>query len=224
MKTFSKIFILFLCLIFSSELKSQSYLGVKGGVNIPTVNFSDFTNVPITTNFRSRYFVAPIYGISYRYMQNDKIGIQIDLNYSTKGWGQNTRDYSNYFVTTIDYLELPFYLHWQLLGGEKFKFFIDAGIYVAWALKASQLVANEADLNQNQILYQVDKDNRGDFGIYAGAGFSYAFSNFTLQLDGSFKSGFANILPANHFIRKNPVISTNQVPAVQLSILVPFLK
>src|SRR5690554_4775275 len=148
MKIFSIIFILFLCLIFSSESKSQSYLGVKGGVNIPTVNFTDFTNIPITTRFRDRYFVAPIYGIAYRYMQNDKIGIELNLSYATKGWGQNTLELTNYFVTTIDYLELPVYLHWQVLGGQKFKFFVDAGVYTAWALKASQLVANEEDLNQ----------------------------------------------------------------------------
>jgi hypothetical protein len=157
-------------------------------------------------------------------MQSEKIGVQIDLNYSTKGWGQSTIQETNTFITRINYLELPFYLHWQLIGKKKLKFFVDAGVYVAWALSAEQEIANDIDLFENQIIYAVEKDNRGDFGIYAGAGFSYDFSIFILQLDGSFKSGFANILPVNHFKKENPPVSTNQVPSVQLSLLFPLSK
>lgn len=224
MKRILIIFILFLCLFSSKEIKSQSYLGIKGGVNIPFVNFSDFTNVPITTRFRTAYFVSTTFGVSYRYMQSDKIGIQFDLNYSTKGWGQNTLDFTNTAITEINYLELPFYLHWEIFGTEKFKFFADAGIYVAWAINASTTIANNQDLDEIQIYYSVDEDNRGDFGLYAGAGFSYDFSLFILQIEGNFKSGFANILPVNHFIRENPSASTNQVPSVQLSLLFPLSK
>jgi hypothetical protein len=224
MKNIYIIFILFLCAIGSKNSNAQSYLGVKGGVNIPTVNFDDFTNVPIVTGFRSAFFISPVYGITYRYMQNDKIGIQIDLNYSTKGWGQNTLDFTNTFITRINYLELPFYLHWQIFGTNKFKFFLDAGVYVAWAISANQTIETDLDLIQNQIIYSVDNDNRGDFGINAGAGFSYDFSLFILQLEGNFKSGFANILPVSHFLRENPTISTNQVPSARISLLFPIKK
>lgn len=227
MKRISIIFILFLCLISTKEIKSQSYIGVKGGANIPFVNFTDFTNSPITTQISTAYFVSTTYGISYRYMQSDKIGVQFDLNYSTKGYGQNTVNstndgFTNKAITEINYLELPFYLHWQIFGTDKFKFFVDAGIYVAWALDASTTIENDQDLDQIQIYYSVEDDNRGDFGINAGLGFSYDFSLFILQLDGSFKSGFANILPVSHFIRENPVVSTNQVTAIQLSLLFPL--
>ncbi|WKK78430.2 porin family protein [Marivirga salinae] len=229
MKKIFIVFILFLCLISTKEIKGQSYLGVKGGANIPFVNFTDFTNRPISTRFPTAYFVSQTFGISYRYMQNDKIGIQLDLNYSTKGWGQNTLDstntfYTNTVITEINYLEMPFYLHWEVFGKEKFKFFVDAGVYVAWALNSSTTIENDQDLDQVQIYYSPDRDNRGDFGINAGVGFSYDFSLFILQLDGSFKSGFANILPVNHFIRENPTTSTNQVTAIQLSLLFPLSK
>lgn len=224
MKNSAIVFILFLCSILSTGLKSQSFVGIKGGVNIPAVNFSDFTNVPITTRIRTEYFISPTFGITYRYMQNDKIGIQFDLSYSTKGWGQNTLDFTNTFITRINYIELPFYFHWQVFGTENFKFFLDAGVYVGWALSASQTIANDQDLNENQINYSIETDNRGDFGLHAAAGISYNFSKFILQLEGGFNSGFANILPVNHFIRVNPVVSTNQVPTVQLSLLVPLKK
>jgi len=224
MKRTSIIFILFLCLFLSSQLKGQSYVGIKGGVNIPTVNFTDFTNVPITTRFRNAIFTSPTFGVSYRYMQSDKIGIQVDLNHTTKGWGQNTLEFTNTFITKINYLELPFYLHWELIGKNNFKVFLDAGVYAAWALSTEQSIENDLDLIENQIFYSVENDNQADFGIYAGAGVSYDFSLFILQLDGSFKSGFANILSVNHFIRENPSVSTNQVPSVQLSLLFPLSK
>lgn len=229
MKSRFIIFILFLCSIFCADLKGQSFIGIKGGVNIPAVNFSDFTNVPISTRFRAEYFVSPTFGITYRYMQNDKIGVQFELNYSTKGWGQGIADSTNTFIantaiTEIQYLELPFYFHWQIFGTEKLKFFLDAGVYVAWALSASTTIQNDWGLDEVQISYSVENDNRGDFGLHVGAGVSYNFSAFILQLEGGFKSGFANILPVNHFIRVNPVVSTNQVPNVQLSLLFPLSK
>ncbi|WP_375579166.1 porin family protein [Marivirga tractuosa] len=224
MKKISIIFILFLCLSINFDLKSQSYIGVRGGVNIPSVNFSNFVSGPVIIGFKTEYFVSPSFGISYRNMQSDKIGVQADLNYSTKGWGQLTFMETNTFITKINYLELPFYFHWQLFGTERFKFFLDAGVYVAWALSAEQVIANDLDLFENQVTYTVENDNRGDFGIYGGAGVSYDFSIFILQLDGSFKSGFANILPVNHFIKENPNVSTNQVPSVQLSLLFPISK
>ena len=224
MKRNANIFILFLCFLAIVEAKGQSYIGVRGGVNIPSVNFTNFVNGPIITGFRSQFFVAPTFGISYRNMQTDKIGVQVDLNYATKGWGQLTLAQTNTFITRINYLEMPFYLHWQLIGKKKLKFFLNAGAYVAWALSAEQTIENELDLIQNQIIYSVENDNRGDFGIYAGAGISYDFSIFILQVDGSFKSGFANILPVNNFIKENPPVSTNQVPSVQLSLLFPIAK
>jgi hypothetical protein len=224
MKRNANIFILFLCLLAFVEAKGQSYVGVRGGVNIPSVNFTNFVNGPIITGFRSQFFVAPTFGISYRNMQTDKIGVQVDLNYATKGWGQLTLAQTNTFITRINYLEMPFYLHWQLIGKRKLKFFLNAGAYVAWALSAEQTIENELDLIQNQIIYSVENDNRGDFGIYAGAGISYDFSIFILQVDGSFKSGFANILPVNNFSKENPPVSTNQVPSVQLSLLFPIAK
>ncbi|WKV12715.1 porin family protein [Marivirga harenae] len=224
MKNIFKVFILFLCFLLSAELKSQSFIGTKGGVNIPFVNFSDFTNVPITTRIRSEFFVGPTFGLTYRYMQNDKIGVQFDLNYSTKGWGQNTFEFTNTFITRINYLELPFYFHWQMFGTENFKFFLDAGVYVAWALSSSQTITNNQDLSENQITYSIENDNRGDFGLHVGAGVSYNFSSFILQLEGGFQSGFANILPVNHFIRVNPVVSTNQVPSARISLLFPLRK
>ncbi|SMG50244.1 Outer membrane protein beta-barrel domain-containing protein [Marivirga sericea] len=224
MKKISIIFILFLCISISFEAKSQSFVGLRGGINIPSVNYTNFVRGPIVTGFRNEFFIAPSFGVSYRNMQSEKIGVQIDLNYSTKGWGQLTLLETNTFITRINYLELPFYLHWQLIGKKKLKFFVDAGVYVAWALSAEQEIANDVDLVENQIIYSVEKDNRGDFGIYAGAGVSYDFSIFILQLDGNFKSGFANILPVNPFIKENPPISTNQVPSVQLSVLFPISK
>ncbi|ADR22935.1 hypothetical protein MATR_32160 [Marivirga tractuosa] len=229
MKRISIIFILFLCLVSSKEIRSQSYLGVKGGANIPFVNYADFTNTPISARFSTAYFVSSTFGISYRHMQSDKIGVQVDINYSTKGWGQNTLDstntvFTNTSITQIAYLEMPFYLHWQIFGTDKFKFFVDAGMYVAWALNASTTTENDQGLDQIQIYYSVENDNRGDFGLAGGVGLSYDFSVFVLQIDGTFKSGFANILPVNHFVRENPTVSTNQVTAIQLSLLFPLFK
>ncbi len=217
------VFILFLSPFFTHSIYSQeSYVGVKGGVNIPFLNFTDFV---IDTRIASGFFTAPNFGISYRYMHRPKIGIQIDLAYSGKGWqhlARIDRVTTNTLRTEINYIELPVYLHWSVIGNQKFKFNINLGAYAAYALNATTTIANNQNLEQLFLRYNYETDNKGDFGLVMGGSFSYDFSFGTLEVGGSFKTGFANILPTSHIIKENPIVSTNQVPTVSLSYLLPL--
>ncbi len=218
------IFILFLSLFSTQKIFAQeSYLGVKGGVNIPFVNFTDF--VIDTRSFRSGVFTAPYVGITYRYMHQPKIGIQMDLAYSGKGWLQYSRRNNvntNSLFTEINYIEVPVYLHWAIVGNNKLKFNIDLGAYAAYAISATTTLANDQDLQQLFVRYNYETDNKGDFGLVMGASFSYDFTFGTLEVGGSFKTGFANILPVSHILKENVAISTNQVPSITLSYLLPL--
>jgi hypothetical protein len=219
------IFILILSIFSTEEIYSQeSYLGVKGGVNIPFVNFTDFV---IDTRLRTGVFPAPYFGITYRYMHQPKIGLQIELAYSGKGWqnfSTNGEGITNFLRTEINYIEVPVYLHWAIIGNRKFKFNIDLGVYAAYALNATTTIDNGQDLEQLFLRYDYETDNRGDFGLVMGASFSYDFKFGTLELGGSFKTGFANILPVSYILKENPVVSTNQVPTISLSYLLPLSK
>ena len=122
-------------------------------------------------------------------------------------------------INEIDYLELPFYLHWQIFGTkEVLNFFLDAGVYVAWALNASTTIDNDQDLDQIQIYYAVENDNRGDFGISGGVGgivltpdfFPLYLSSLNIGR-GTFKIRICKYSTCKPILYgTNPVVSTNQ--------------
>lgn len=219
------IFILFLFILCTTHLQGQSYIGIKGGVNIPFVNFTDFVT---DYSYNSGVNTTPYIGLTYRYMHHPVVGVQFDLAYSVKGWQQNTFDptteaLSNSFRTDINYIEMPVYMH-VALGKGNLKFNIDAGFYVAYAISTERTVQTDLDLDQNILQYDIERDNRGDFGLTMGGGVSYEFPFGIIQLEGSFKTGFANILPRSHITADTPAVSTNQVPSVNISYYFPLSK
>ncbi len=214
------IFILFIFSFVSIKVQAQSsYVGVKSGVNIPTVFFTDFVSNP---RVRTGYFTSPYIAVTYRYMHQPKIGIQLDLAYSSKGWQQNTIEFTNSFRTEINYIEMPVYMHWAIIGNNRLKFNVDVGFYLAYAISTKKTIQNNADLEEDFLHYNLKNDNRGDFGIHAGLSLSYDFSFGTIQLEAAYNIGFANILPRNHIKKENPAVSSNQVPAVNISYLIPL--
>ncbi|GAA5040399.1 hypothetical protein GCM10011506_40850 [Marivirga lumbricoides] len=219
------IFILFLFILCIPDLRAQSYIGVKGGVNIPFVNFTDFvTDYRFSTGINT----TPYFSLTYRYMHHPVVGVQAEIAYSAKGWQQNTFDQTgtiqtNAVRTDINYLEVPIYMH-IALGKSNLKFNIDAGLYVAYAISTERTIQTDQDLDRVVLQYNIDTDNRGDFGLTMGGGVSYEFPFGIIQLEGSFKTGFANILPRNPITAENPAVSTNQVPSVNISYYLPLSK
>ncbi|MBK6265829.1 PorT family protein [Marivirga sp. S37H4] len=219
MKKKHLIFILLLFVLCSEKAQSQSYIGTKSGVNIPSVYFTDFV---IDTRFRTGYFASPYISLTYRYMHHPKIGIQMDLAYSSKGWQQNTLEFTNSFRTEINYIEMPVYMHWAIIGNKNFKFNIDLGFYTAYAISTNKTVKNDQDVEENILRYNIETDNKGDFGLVMGASLSYNFPFGIIQIEGGFKTGFANIFPRSYIKKENPAVSTNQVPNITISYLIPL--
>jgi hypothetical protein len=214
-------FILFLCLVTSNLVQAQSSIGIKGGVNIPSVFFDDFL---INSRIRSEYFISNHFGITFRHMQNNIVGIQADLLYTVKGWQEAlNNEATNSVRTEITYLELPIYSHISI-GKGNFKAFIDLGVYVTYALDSKKSFKNTIDIENETFTYSVEENNRGDFGLHVGAGLSYTFPFGTIQAEGNFKTAFANILKPNPVLRDQPAKSYNQVPGISVSFLYPLNK
>ncbi|MBL0764312.1 porin family protein [Marivirga atlantica] len=225
MKSIRTLYI-FLFLTFSSGsmYAQEHFIGVKGGVSIPFVDFNDFA---LETNYSQYIFAAPYAAISYRHMSTPKIGVQFDLAYAQKGWGQNLiveQQVANTIKNTIDYIELPVYLHWAILGDRKFNIGINGGVYAAYAISASRQIVNLTALEQSVAEYNIETDNRTDFGLMLGINVSYDFSFGEIQLEGSYKPGFANILPVSHIKKENPIVSSNQSPTFTINYLIPLSK
>jgi len=226
MKSFRTLYILFLLLFAGNTLFSQEHsIGVKGGINLPFVNFTDFI---IDANYNQHVFTTGYGAVTYRYMSSPLIGIQADLGISQKGWGQSfigeDEEVINTILNTIDYLELPVYFRVNFFGEKKFNISINAGIYLSYALRTQRLALNFNEIEQSVAIYDIEEDNRGDFGLTISGTVSYKFPFGEVQLEGGYRTGFANILLVSHITKENPLVSTNQVPFITLNYLIPFHK
>ena len=220
MKHTSKVFLCLFFILSSLSAFSQHSVGVIGGQNIPFVNFTDFV---IDARYRSEVLLTNQFGISYRYQDHKNIGVQVDLIYSEKGWGQVLGDSSqNSVKNIISYIELPAYLRWTLLGKRKFNIAINAGCYAAYAIDAKTTFENDQKLEEVVAEYDINTDNRGDFGVLIGLGVSYKFPIGTFQVEGGARIGMGNILATNPITRENPAISTNIAPHLSFSYHFPL--
>jgi predicted nucleic acid-binding protein len=208
-------------IVSSVSLNAQHAIGPIAGINLPFVNFTDFV---IDARYNGTVMPTNYVGLSYRYQSHKNVGFQFDLAFSQKGWGQQIQDSINIVTVenVINYIELPIYMRWSLLGDSKFNININAGCYAAYAISQNTTLVKQDSVNQRVAIYDINTDNRGDFGFIIGLGISYKFNFGYLQLEGAFKSGFANILPVSHITKENPVVSTNQTPTFLFSYLIPI--
>ncbi len=125
-KTFQITF--FLCLFMSAmTTQAQMTLGLRAGVNLATYNFNFGSNLP--TGFKPEQpdnLALLSIGVPFQMMFSERFGLQAELNFIQKGYGQksditiqNTRFVSDGKLT-INWLELP------VLG--KARFGSDVGI------------------------------------------------------------------------------------------------
>ena len=83
-----------------NKLEPKSYLGIIQGINFSRV---DFEISEIEQEMLSGYRG----GLVFSYFSESYAGIQIELNYTEKGW-TGVLDSSEFYNGHINYIELPF--------------------------------------------------------------------------------------------------------------------
>ena len=219
MKVSKIIFLCLLCCLLNFSAKSQHSVGLIGGAQIPFVNFTDFV---IDARYNSAIMTTSYAGITYRFQEHKNVGFQAELAYSVKGWGQSLGEKVNTVKNTISYIEMPIYMRWSILGDSKFNININAGCFAAYAIDHKVSIENDQNLEDIVASYDLQTDNKGDFGVLIGLGISYEFSFGFIQVEGGYRSGFGNILPVNEITKENPIVSTNQTANILVSYLIPI--
>lgn len=157
------IFVVFWGLISSDAVKAQTvllepaeiYIGPTFGANASMMLF----------NPSVRQIPLPGYngGISFRYITQKHVGLQIELNYSQRGWEEEGGGY----VRKLDYVELPFLTHLYL--GKTHRFIVNFGPKVSYLLSESVLVnttGSDAEQHVKPVYFPFD------YGLAAGAGYN----------------------------------------------------
>lgn len=165
---------LFVLLLFiSSALFSQSrldqpeiYIGTSIGATGSMVMFKPAVS--------QSYLLGYNGGLVFRYISEKNVGMQAELNYSQRGWSENSS-----YERQLNYIELPFLTH--IYFGNKTRAFFNIGPKISYLISEKVLINNTENVTQYQHITAVE--NSFDYGLCAGLGLMFKIKKNVLQLD-----------------------------------------
>ncbi|MCG8307397.1 MAG: PorT family protein [Cytophagales bacterium] len=179
--------------IFSSGALGQFSVGLHGGSNLSQMDFSNNPEYKFTEINYSQGFIG---GVVVQFLGEKHAGVQLEINYSQRGWiERDTVDVNNLKIRNkMDYLEIPVLTHINI-GGGNFRGLFNLGPYLGYALNRSITVTDENTGNSSTAQYNFnnDKDNRIDFGLLVGGGFEYRLRRGKLSAEARYTIGLGDI-------------------------------
>ncbi|MGD1049070.1 MAG: porin family protein [Candidatus Krumholzibacteriaceae bacterium] len=193
---------------------NQLWIGFHGGPSVP--NLSGGTN-EISEGYTSRY--GPYFGIFGDYMMSPFFSVRGEINYSSEGGKRNGMQPiptnpalppGTYYASfnneaIIDYLEIPVLA--KLDWGQTIRFFVDAGPYLGFLVRAKTVTEGTSSLYQSKTgpalpypkqTFDAETNIRQDinstnFGAAGGLGVEMPYGPGNLVFDAHFAYGFTNI-------------------------------
>jgi hypothetical protein len=203
---------------------TQVWLGLKGGINfakaIPTERYSVFTSIidpeqdktyeksydgfgkigfqgGMVFNFNFRRYLTLSFQPAYT---SFRFGYKNE--YKWTGQNNNSVQLNETHRITVDYLELPLLLRFDILR-KRFRPYLQGGAYYGMLLKANKTKEVSSQDNASGAVNPLANTNpaldvrnlfiRSNWGWVAGLGFNYDVGNVRLGLDGLYKIGMNNV-------------------------------
>ena len=183
MKTFLRM-ALPLALLIAAPLQAQTTLGVKGGINIATVdtNVSDISDlVDSKTGFVGGGFVTLGLGSLF--------ALQPELLYSQKGF--QVDEFGETVKFNTNYIEIPVLLKAQFKLA-MLRPAVYAGPVLSFETSCS-LSASEVSVDCDDELAGVGERKTNEWGAVFGANLDFILGSITLILDGRYQLGLTNL-------------------------------
>jgi hypothetical protein len=170
-----KLILLIMSAFFVIQLQAQPntypnevYLGFKGGTAFSRVRFYP----TVKQNMLQGYCG----GIVFRDISEAHVGLQIELNYSQRGWKEPT-DAGVDYERQLDYFVLPLMTHVNI-GNNAFRFFINLGPSVSYLYTDKEIFNPPANATYTPNDYYGKPVDAGiDFQFVGGLGFEWRFKN-----------------------------------------------
>jgi hypothetical protein len=215
------LFIILVLFLFNFASAQELWIGLQGGLSLPNIKGG---TTELSQGYTSRK--APFLGLAFDYVISPSFSLRTEINYSSQGGQRNGlqpifpdqvsglpvppgvtlyADFNN--ETILDYLEVP--LLAELVFGEKTKYFVNAGSYVGYRVRAETITSGtsliyldssgttpldpnlpipfDAETNVSQEI------NRLNFGLCGSVGIKVPFGTGLVVLSGRFNYGLSNI-------------------------------
>ena len=171
------IFLVFLMLISCKSAHAQTILFDPAEIYIGTTFGASGSMILFNPTVRQLPLLAYNGGISFRYITQKNVGLQVELNYSQRGWEEEGSKYAR----RLNYFEMPFLTHLYL--GKTHRFIVNIGPKVSYLFNESVLVNNTENSEAEQ---HVKPDYFPfEYGLAIGTGYNLHTSKaggFQLEL------------------------------------------
>lgn len=150
---------------------AQLSVGVRAGYGAFGANFEP----PALTGNQVPLY-EPSFGIVGIFNDKSNAGIQVEVNYTVKGWRDRDKDDSNIeYKRELTYIEVPMMTHFEI-GRSWFRIYGVLGPYVAFKQSEKETAKNfDAYIAGNPYDLYNQKARSIDFGNKAGLGFRINF-------------------------------------------------
>ncbi|MCD7899242.1 MAG: PorT family protein [Bacteroides sp.] len=189
------IFLLFLLISLSSnaqvgELRNNLSIGFNGGVNLNNVSFAP-------TSIKQKGLMGFGGGFTMRYISEKYFamicGIQIELNYTQRGWEEEIENSTDTYSRNMNYLEIPFLAHLAFGRERGARAFINLGPQFSFLLNEKENFSNSWDpSNRLSDQYNKKAERMFDYGIMGGLGLEIRTGAGNFLLEGRYYFGLAD--------------------------------
>jgi hypothetical protein len=146
------------------DFNTEIYFGAKGGMA--------FSKVRFYPNVVSQFEQGNSGGIMFRLISEPHIGFQVEVNYTQKGWKEDSIGYAR----RLDYISVPIMTHVNI-GNKAFRFTLNLGPEVAFMISESEKFSSEPPVLTTDPGYRTyfnkPTDTKLDFLFTAGIGMEY---------------------------------------------------
>lgn len=146
------------------DFKTELYIGAKGGMT--------FSKVRFYPNIAESFHQGNTGGIMFRLISEPHIGFQVEVNYTQKGWKEDSTGYSR----MLNYISVPVMTHINF-GNKAIRFTLNLGPEVGYMISEeekfdSQVTVLPVDPNY-RAYFNKPTDTQFDFLFTAGFGIEY---------------------------------------------------
>lgn len=187
------------------SIQAQTSIGIKQGATFSQVLFSDL-DLTFNTKFQQELQVGNFTGIAFKYFNQKHVGLQVELNFTQKGWTQVLAS-GEKFKSTLNYLQVPIMTHISI-GNGKLKPFLIGGLFFSYLNAANENTVLESETDKVLFHYTTGDDHRLEFGLGGGGGLSLETKIGTFQGSVKFMQSLANIIDEK--ATTDPTFSKNQ--------------
>jgi hypothetical protein len=168
------------CKAQTSDFQPYFSFGTAHGVSLSSINF-----YPAVVQKQVMGYYG---GIAASYISEKHFGLQVELNYSQRGW--KTQQTSGDYQRRLNYFEMPVLTHFYL--GNKFRWMLNLGPKIGYMLSESSQNAVSSSANPENTMPVA---NKFDYGICAGSGFELVMGSTSYVLEARYSFGLSDIFP-----------------------------